>query len=161
MARRKIKQTAVLKKVLENEDFFSSPDESEQQANEALQAYFDAPIREKLVLRHRWKRLACRAVYGTTDPSDIPFEDLKIITSLATSDPMATKYAEKIKSPVTGIRAFCYDCQGNDIAGVRNCTNSICVLFPFRMGKNVFFGKLADAEVAPTEDFEEETTNAD
>lgn len=145
----------MLQRIFDARKYFESPDEDEQAANDKLDAWKAAPFRWKLQRQHDWKKAVCVAVYSTTDPGDIPYEDLKLITSLSTDDAMRPKYAERIKNPVTGIRAFCFNCQGNDISGVRNCTNVVCPLFPFRMGKNVFSGKLADADAAPAEDIEE------
>jgi hypothetical protein len=45
-------------------------------------------------------------------------------------------YKEKVKSPLTGIRAHCVECFGGSIKGVSDCPSSNCALHPFRMGKN-------------------------
>lgn len=49
-----------------------------------------------------------------------------------------------ITSPTKAIRAKCLDCSGENAAEVRKCVAVTCALWPFRMGKNVFFGKLKD-----------------
>jgi transposase-like protein len=41
-------------------------------------------------------------------------------------------------SPVKAIREFCLQCCGDDVAGVRDCTSTICPLKPFRFGKNPY-----------------------
>lgn len=41
-------------------------------------------------------------------------------------------------NPVKAIREFCLECSGDSTAEVKNCTRTVCPLFPFRMGKNPF-----------------------
>ena len=45
---------------------------------------------------------------------------------------------EEITSPVKAIRAFCLDCCGGSASEVRDCTSQMCVLKPFRFGKNPY-----------------------
>lgn len=49
-------------------------------------------------------------------------------------------YRNRIKSPLTGIRAFCVLCMGGAKAA-NSCTSTGCPLWGFRTGKNSFFGK--------------------
>ena len=49
------------------------------------------------------------------------------------------------ESPIKAIRAKCLDCSGNNAAEVRKCVAASCALWPFRMGRNPFWGK-AEAE---------------
>jgi hypothetical protein len=149
-------KSGVLESLFEDLHEFDATDEFEEEANRRLHAFEEAPLRKKAALLYRWKQAVIKAVYCTTDPKDIPLDDLVLIALHSASDHLSTKYSAKVKSPVTAIRAMCYWCQGEDIGGVRNCTNMVCPLFPFRMGKNPFYGKLADADVAITEDFEED-----
>lgn len=45
---------------------------------------------------------------------------------------------EEIKNPVKAIRAFCLDCCGGSATEVKDCTSKMCVLKPFRFGKNPY-----------------------
>jgi hypothetical protein len=44
------------------------------------------------------------------------------------------------RSPTKAMRAFCVDCMGGQFAEVKRCTSVGCSLWPYRMGKNPFFG---------------------
>lgn len=123
-------------------------------ANKALQEYRDAPIRLKLQKAYLWRREIIRAVYRHVDPKEIPLADLKIIAHHTSNNHMDTKYADKINGPVKAIRAYCINCQGGSASFVRNCTAAHCPLFPFRMGSNPFFGKIANSEVEVTEELD-------
>ena len=43
-----------------------------------------------------------------------------------------------IKSPLSAIKQFCYECSGENRAEVKRCTGTTCALFPFRAGKNPY-----------------------
>jgi len=58
------------------------------------------------------------------------------------TDNVEVAYRERIRSPLTGIRAYCVFCSGGSPRGATNCTNTCCSLWPFRTGSNPFFGKL-------------------
>jgi hypothetical protein len=49
------------------------------------------------------------------------------------------------ESPGRAIRAKCIDCSGGNAAEARKCVVFRCPLWPFRMGKNPFWGKSDDA----------------
>ncbi len=51
-------------------------------------------------------------------------------------------------SPMKAIRLRCLDCCNQQQSEVRKCTAVKCVLWPFRMGKNIWFGsgKVDDEE---------------
>lgn len=51
------------------------------------------------------------------------------------------RYKERIKSPITAIRAFCITCMGGYVKEVKNCTAPKCPLYPVRLGVNVFSAK--------------------
>jgi len=40
-----------------------------------------------------------------------------------------------VLSPLKAVRQYCLSCQGNDPAGVRECSDTYCFLWPYRMGK--------------------------
>lgn len=44
----------------------------------------------------------------------------------------------EITSPLKAIRAFCLDCVGGSAQDVKECSSKICVLKPFRFGKNPY-----------------------
>ena len=46
------------------------------------------------------------------------------------------------QSPIAAIRAKCLDCCCGSPAEVRKCTIATCPLWPMRMGKNPFHGKV-------------------
>ena len=154
------KPKSILEDLFESLHEFDATYEFEEEANKRLAVYMASPIRSRAAAHYRWKQAVIKAVYCTTDPKEIPLQDLIIIAEHTAGDHINTKYAKRIRSPLTAIRAFCYWCQGEDISGVRNCTSMVCPLFPFRMGKNPFYGKLEDAEVDAVEDFEEEEVAA-
>ena len=39
-------------------------------------------------------------------------------------------------TPLSAIRAFCYECVGWSCYEVEKCTSPLCPLYPFRFGKN-------------------------
>jgi hypothetical protein len=56
-------------------------------------------------------------------------------------------YPKKAKTPLKAIRLFCFECMGMDrrvplgrakkpIDDVKGCTDEMCPLFDFRLGKN-------------------------
>ena len=59
-------------------------------------------------------------------------------------------YPRKVTKPLKAIRRFCGECMGMDrrqtkpsfpYDDIRNCTDPMCPLFDFRLGKNPFLGK--------------------
>ena len=56
------------------------------------------------------------------------------------------------ESPVRAIREKCVDCSGGNAAEARKCVAIGCALWPFRMGRNPFWGKGSEmAELAEIE----------
>lgn len=51
------------------------------------------------------------------------------------------RYKERVKSPITAIRAFCISCMGGYVKEVNKCTAKGCPLYPLRLGVNVFSAK--------------------
>lgn len=56
-------------------------------------------------------------------------------------DNVERTYRERIKSPLTAIRAWCVESQGGSPKAVRECKNMSCPLWSFRMGKNTWRGR--------------------
>lgn len=48
---------------------------------------------------------------------------------------------ERIKNPVSAIRAKCIDCAGGEPGTVKNCEHSNCALYLFRFGKDPYRGR--------------------
>ena len=51
------------------------------------------------------------------------------------------------ESPGRAIRAKCIDCSGGSATEARKCVAIKCALWPFRMGRNPFWGKSDDADL--------------
>lgn len=49
-------------------------------------------------------------------------------------------YEKRVKSPLTGIRAFCVSCMGGQVSEVSDCPSVKCPLYNFRMGHNPYHG---------------------
>jgi hypothetical protein len=56
-------------------------------------------------------------------------------------DRIITSYKERIKNPLTAIRAHCVECMGGAPRWVADCTSPGCSLYGFRMGKNTMHGR--------------------
>lgn len=54
---------------------------------------------------------------------------------------MIQGYRDRIKNPITAIRAFCVHCMGGHPNMVKDCTAPSCELFPLRMGVNTLSAK--------------------
>jgi hypothetical protein len=50
------------------------------------------------------------------------------------------------ESPMKAIRAKCIDCSGGNPTEARKCVAFGCTLWPFRMGRNPFWGKADNAD---------------
>lgn len=143
--------------MLDDDHIFDKPQNRfEELSNQAYTAYASAAFKDKLRLRYDFRKKLIRAIYVYTEPKEIPGEDLKIMAEYTSDDYKELRYFLRAHSPVTAIRAYCMNCQSHSIASVRNCTNGICPLYPFRMGSNPFYGKIADADQEVSEDFNED-----
>ena len=147
----------VLESRFEDEfEFGPSDDRSKNLADELLEKYLEAPIRGKAKAQYHWRRQLIVATYKDIEAKEIPVEDLKIIAEYSSDDFMNNRYAKRVRSPLTGVRAFCVNCMGGTPSYVRDCTNIICPLFPFRMGNNPFYGRVENADMEASEDFPDE-----
>lgn len=54
------------------------------------------------------------------------------------------RYKEKVKNPLTAIRAKCVECSGGSLKEVSTCRVASCPLYPFRMGVNPLHKKARD-----------------
>lgn len=73
------------------------------------------------------------------DPRNMPLADLRALGH------------ERV-SPIRAIRLKCVDCCGGAAVEVRRCPSTDCPLWPFRMGKNVWFGKADQKNEEPTDE---------
>lgn len=48
------------------------------------------------------------------------------------------RYEDKVKNPMTAIRARCIQCTNGQVSEVKLCATKTCALWPFRMGENPF-----------------------
>jgi hypothetical protein len=55
------------------------------------------------------------------------------------------KYKDRVKNPISAIRAHCVECMGGQVHEVQRCTAPQCSLYPFRMGKNTLHAKYGKA----------------
>lgn len=99
--------------------------------------------------------------YGGADPKTIPAKVLRFfvanpVDGADNAADLASR--ERVRNPNTAIRAKCVACMGGQPNEVRMCAAVTCALWPFRMGKNPFFGRLVnvDVEAEVVEDLEDE-----
>ncbi len=99
--------------------------------------------------------------YQGKNPKDIPVVDLKAImvckssSWLSNEDHTTMEYRKKIRNHGTAVRAFCVSCMNGQPSEVRACGATHCPLWPFRLGKNPFFGRtLMPVEEIAVEDDE-------
>lgn len=78
-------------------------------------------------------------------PNEMRVQDLlcNLRLTYPTADNVEVTYRARIRSPLTGIRAFCMQCKGWRPSEVRACTFMSCPLWPFRTGRNRFRGSKA------------------
>lgn len=116
-------------------------------------------IVERLRLAEKLRTVIIRMVYGASDPREVPIEEMQH----ALMNPVGfTAFADMtqrktINGPLRGIRIKCFECQGGDLNGVRECAATNCPLWPFRMNSNPFYGRLSNEEA----DAEDNETLAD
>jgi hypothetical protein len=53
-------------------------------------------------------------------------------------DTIVKEYCDKVRNPLTAIRAFCVSCMGGYVQEIKGCSAPKCPLYPFRMGKNPY-----------------------
>lgn len=159
---RKIKPTisAELRELIDDFPELENPDGETQidQWNAGVRAYADgepnAPSEKHL------RRMAAAIIHGGKHPKDVPIPDLiymirgcpSLVNIGTTETSIKQKSVDRVKGPLTAIRAYCIDCMGGSTTMVRDCTDNRCAHWPFRMGNNPFFGKIADADAEVSED---------
>ncbi len=76
-------------------------------------------------------------VASTTEDANLKKEQNEALATIR-------RYNERVKNPITAIRAKCVDCCGGSLKEVSECINNWCPLVPFRMGINPFNKKTID-----------------
>ena len=66
------------------------------------------------------------------------------------------RYEDKVRNPLTGIRAKCVQCCCGQLKEVQLCAIKECALHPFRMGINPFNKKTAERMARESEGDEDE-----
>lgn len=91
---------------------------------------------------------ACiRATYEDDDPYDVPIADMKhAIVNPVHGSEIPKNYRERISGPTSAIRAKCSWCMGGNMSMVSACATINCPLWPFRMGSNPFYSRLANVD---------------
>lgn len=71
-------------------------------------------------------------------PKDISVQDLLALvrTPRNFGNVVEQRYRDKVRSPLTAIRAFCVDCSAFSPREAWNCPNVDCPIWPFHRGKN-------------------------
>lgn len=79
-------------------------------------------------------------------PAEVPTQDmLRLVKICDNGDDIEKRYRDRIRSPLTAIRAWCVtQCQCGSVRQVTECSSTSCVLWGFRMGSNPFFGKFKE-----------------
>lgn len=121
------------------------------------------PIK-RLKLQKRYRITEYQLSWQGANPKELDLDELKEVCNQPLhEDSLVDKYRARIKSPATAIRAYCIDCQGGSIVGVKDCTALTCPLWNFRMGKDPLRGyepppysdPVIDEAELDEEDFEE------
>lgn len=76
-------------------------------------------------------------------PKDVKVQDLLAQARIPYNygDSVEQSYRDRIRSPLTGIRAFCVECRGGSPRAVKTCDVMECPFWVFRMGKNAIRGR--------------------
>lgn len=81
-------------------------------------------------------------MYKPQLPGEMATQDLLSQVRMADNpDPTEQRYRDRIRSPLTGIRAFCVTCSGGSPRAAGQCDVVSCPLWPFRLGQNSFYGR--------------------
>lgn len=98
--------------------------------------------KERVVLAHLAYNNFQLPVPKEMDVTDL----LTLVRSKQWGDNVEGFYRDRIRSPLTGIRAFCVFCKGGSPKEATECGEVTCPLWSFRTGKNPFHGKFSNVE---------------
>lgn len=169
MARpRKGKLSPEIQDLLDNPVELENPNEldSINLWNEQVRLFSEASPVQAHLMMSKLRGLAGGVFYAGENPKSVPMGDLSFMQRQSCWNEdissIGQKYRERIKGPLTAIRAYCITrCMNNQTELVRTCNDCTCAFWSFRMGSNPFFGKLPDAEAAVNLEEEPEEDNAD
>lgn len=87
-------------------------------------------------------------------PKQVPVEKLlagvRHVQNSGKAGKMEAFYRDRIRSPLTAVRAFCVLCM-DGARKANDCESVTCPLWAFRDGHNGFFGRFRESEVADAE----------
>jgi len=111
-----------------------------------------------LKLQKRIDRAELNLDLQGANPKLVPFAVLKEhIQAPAYLNQLEDKYLARINNRAKAIRAYCVNCQGFELIGVKECSSLNCPLHPFRMGKDPLRGwEIPKAEELELDDEEED-----
>jgi predicted aldo/keto reductase-like oxidoreductase len=80
---------------------------------------------------------------GIGVPSNMPVRDLLSFARMMNNpgDNIEYTYRQRLRSPLTAVRAFCIECKGGSPKAVTQCSAVECPFWGLRMGKNAHYGK--------------------
>jgi len=106
-------------------------------------SYISYQVHDRKLSRRAAQELAVAGYFPK--PNEMRVQDLlaNVRMTYPTADNVEITYRNRIRSPLTGIRAFCVQCKYFRPGEVRKCQEMSCPLWPFRMGRNRFRGASA------------------
>jgi hypothetical protein len=131
----------------------------EKELDDAYVALHDLTGVKRLKHLKAIDRLEQKLAWQGANPKVVPFEELRDhIRHPAGLDAIEDKYQARIGNRATAIRAYCVQCQGGSVVGVKECASATCPLHPFRTGSDPLRGyelpKAAPVEI-PDEDIDD------
>ena len=124
---------------------------------EALEAKLDETTGiARIKLNKQIERLDYMLEWQGANPKELDQAELREVnTQPLHIDSSEDAQRERVRNPKTAIRAYCTFCQGGYLPGIRDCGNTICPLWSFRMGGDPFRGfalpKPIEVELTPEE----------
>lgn len=107
----------------------------------------EIPIREVLKYRKKLIRLIDMYNYIGVDPKDIDRSTLlELVKQPDHYDNVEKVYRDRIKNPMTAVRAFCVLCCGGVPSAVKSCAKVNCPLWALRLGKNNYSTRKGNPE---------------
>ena len=88
-------------------------------------------------------RMASQNPDGLAVPKDLPVQDLLSFLRLPNNPGHSVEltYRNRVRSPLTAIRAWCVECKGFSPKAVAKCDAVSCPYWALRMGRNAHYGK--------------------
>ena len=170
MRRTNLKISPVLREMTDDPNLIEDDGTTEvARWNQLVEQWSNLDPIDQSELEPKLRIQAGRILYQGNDPKAVPLDDMLY---LLRQSPLAENYGladqqfrsrvvDRVRGPLTAIRSYCIVfCMNGDTVAVRTCEDTTCPFWPFRMGSNPFFGKIADAE-AVSVDEPEETEVAD